>query len=96
MRETFVLQRPGRNGVNVNYEIEVSDNKGRYLIDVKNADKPKDKDKIPLQPIGEDVHTVVEYVKKNLRIYTKPDGSIDYLSLNNDPSMFTAQNRQGA
>ena len=96
MRETFVLQRPGRNGVNVNYEIEVSDNKGRYLIDVKNADKPKDKDKIPLQPIGEDVRTVVEYVKKNLRIYTKPDGSIDYLSLNNDPSMFTAQNRQGA
>ena len=82
--------------MNVNYEIEVSDNKGRYLIDVKNADKPKDKDKIPLQPIGEDVHTVVEYVKKNLRIYTKPDGSIDYLSLNNDPSMFTAQNRQGA
>ena len=82
--------------MNVNYEIEVSDNKGRYLIDVKNADKPNDKDKIPLQPIGEDVQTVVEYVKKNLRIYTKPDGSIDYLSLNNDPSMFTAQNRQGA
>ena len=82
--------------MNVNYEIEVSDNKGRYLIDVKNADKPKDKDKIPLQPIGENVQTVVEYVKKNLRIYTKPDGSIDYLSLNNDPSMFTAQNRQRA
>ena len=82
--------------MNVNYEIEVSDNKGRYLIDVKNAANPNDKDKIPLQPIGEDVHTVVEYVKKNLRIYTKPDGSIDYLSLNNDPSMFTAQNRQGA
>ena len=80
----------------MNYEIEVSDNKGRYLIDVKNAANPNDKDKIPLQPIGEDVHTVVEYVKKNLRIYTKPDGSIDYLSLNNDPSMFTAQNRQGA
>ena len=80
----------------MNYEIEVSDNKGRYLIDVKNADKPKDKDKIPLQPIGENVQTVVEYVKKNLRIYTKPDGSIDYLSLNNDPSMFTAQNRQRA
>lgn len=78
----------------VKYNIEVSDNKGRYLIDVKNADNKDDKDKIPLQPIGEDVQTVVEYVKKNLRIYTKPDGSIDYLSLNNDPSMFTAQNRQ--
>lgn len=78
------------------YDIEVCDNKGRYLIDVKNAANPNDKDKIPLQPIGEDVQTVVEYVKKNLRIYTKPDGSIDYLSLNNDPSMFTAQNRQRA
>ena len=96
MRETFELERPGRNGVSVKYDIEVCDNKGRYLIDVKNAANPNDKDKIPLQPIGEDVQTVVEYVKKNLRIYTKPDGSIDYLSLNNDPSMFTAQNRQRA
>ena len=96
MRETFELERPGRNNVIVKYNIEVSDNKGRYLIDVKNAANSKDKDKIPLQPIGEDVQTVVEYVKKNLRIYTKPDGSIDYLSLNNDPSMFTAQNRQRA
>ena len=36
---------------------------------------------------------IIAYVKKNLRIYTKPDGTIDYLSLNNDPSVFTAQNK---
>ena len=78
----------------VKYNVEVCDNKGRYLIDVKNEANPNDRDKIPLQPISENVQEVIAYVKKNLRIYTKPDGSIDYLSLNNDPSMFTAQNRQ--
>ena len=57
---------------------------------MENLSDPKDRDRIPLQPISEFMDEITRYVKKNLRIYTKNDGTIDYLSLNNDPTVFTA------
>ena len=37
---------------------------------------------------------LVGYVRQNLKIYTKPDGRIDYLSLNNDTSIYSLKNKR--
>lgn len=61
---------------------------------MKNTADEEDRDWIPLQPISEFMDEIIHYVKNNLNIYTKQDGTIDYLSLNNDPSVFTAKNKR--
>lgn len=35
-----------------------------------------------------------QYVKQNLKIYYRPDGRIDYLSLNNDTSIYSVKNKR--
>jgi len=37
---------------------------------------------------------LVGYVRQNLKIYTKQDGRIDYLSLNNDTSIYSLKNKR--
>ena len=37
---------------------------------------------------------MVNYIKENLKIYTRPDGRIDYLSLSNDTSLFNLKNKR--
>ena len=90
MTREFVMTR---SGTNLQYNVELFDErevKDRYAVVVKSVADPNDRDKITLQPISEFMDEMIAYLKKNLRIYPKEDGTIDYLSLANDASIFTA------
>lgn len=37
---------------------------------------------------------MISYIKENLKIYTRPDGKIDYLSLSNDTTIYNMKNKR--
>ena len=68
--------------------------KGRYQIMVTKRNDETDSDSVWIAQITQFMDELVGYVRQNLKIYTKPDGRIDYLSLNNDTSIYSLKNKR--
>ena len=61
---------------------------------MKRRDDPTDKDWMSLTQITLFIDELVGYLKENLRVYTREDGRIDYLSLANDIKIFSQKNKR--
>ena len=83
-----------RNDIDYNVQVfNEADKTGRYSIVVKNKSDPSDTDWMALPQITLFMDELKNYLKRNLRIYQKPDGRIDYLSLANDQKIFNKTNK---
>lgn len=65
---------------------------GRFQLKVHRKDNPQDKDWMSVTQITLFLDELKKYVKENLKIYTKENGMIDYLTLTDDSSIINRRN----
>ena len=79
------------------YMVEVFDETqttNKYQIIVSKKEDPTDKDNVWITQITLFMDELMGYIKENLKIYTQPDGRIDYLSLSNDTTIYNLKNKR--